>query len=205
MAPPEQPTTRRSILRGLALLAPALGLSQDRLLALGASVHQHLQSAALDPHRWRLFEVDQRDLLAALMDVILPETDSPSASQAGVVSFCDVLVSEWFPPPAREYFVQRLDEFAVSVAAERGMAFPQLGEAARVEVVAALEEEAFALRGDRGMSTAPAALHEQHFFDLLKWMTIFGFYTSEAGMTQERGYRIVPGRYRPDVPYDGVG
>ena len=42
-------------------------------------------------------------------------------------------------------------------------------------------------------------LHEQPFFDLVKWLTLFGYYTSEAGMKSELGYRIVPGRWDPCV------
>lgn len=189
----------------LAVAFPALGLSAERLQALGVGLHQEVRAARLDPERWRVFTVDQRELLTAFVDEILPATDTPSASEAGVVEFCDVLVAEWFPQPARAAFLTKLEEFAQTVVAEQGQPFQRLETAARVEILSALEDQAFAQRDGGRMSTSPANLHEQHLFDLVKWMTIFGFYTSEAGMKQERGYRVVPGRYRPDVPYDGIG
>ena len=34
-----------------------------------------------------------------------------------------------------------------------------------------------------------------HFFDTIKSLTLFGYYTSEIGMTEELGWRMIPGSY----------
>ncbi len=34
-----------------------------------------------------------------------------------------------------------------------------------------------------------------HFFDTIKELTLFGYYTSEIGMTEELGWRMLPGSF----------
>ncbi|REJ84583.1 MAG: gluconate 2-dehydrogenase subunit 3 family protein [Acidobacteria bacterium] len=202
----ETSPTRRRLLVLLAGAAPVLGLPGHELLAIGHRVHARAQvSARRSVDRWKVFGGAQRATLAALADTILPETDTPSASQAGVVEFIDLLVADWFPDDARADFLARLDGFERRIEEERGVAFAELDEDGRREVVAMAESEALEQRGGGSVRTAPTSLAGQHLFDLVKWMTVWGYYTSEEGMRQERGYRVVPGRYLPDVPYEGIG
>ena len=43
------------------------------------------------------------------------------------------------------------------------------------------------------------------FFEHIKQLTLAGYYTSEIGMTVERVYLPVPGRFDGAYPYDQVG
>ena len=58
-----------------------------------------------------------------------------------------------------------------------GTTFVEATEAQRIEVLAEMEAEA------------------PHFFDTIKSLTLFGYYTSEIGMTEELGWRMIPGSY----------
>ena len=42
-----------------------------------------------------------------------------------------------------------------------------------------------------------------HWFTLCKQLTLFGFFTSEAGASRVARYRPVPGPYKGVVPYKG--
>ena len=44
----------------------------------------------------------------------------------------------------------------------------------------------------------------ESFFNQIKQLTIFGYYTSEIGMTVERKYLPNPGRYDGAYPYNKV-
>jgi hypothetical protein len=47
----------------------------------------------------------------------------------------------------------------------------------------------------------------QPFFREMKWLTLFGYYTSEIGVTRELRQSIASGRYDPCAPVapDGAG
>ena len=69
-----------------------------------------------------------------------------------------------------------------------GTAFVEATEAQRTDVLAAMEAEAEALRmADE--DTPP------HFFAMIKELTLLGYYTSEIGMTEELGWRMIPGSF----------
>ncbi|MNG06530.1 hypothetical protein D3C84_897780 [compost metagenome] len=40
-----------------------------------------------------------------------------------------------------------------------------------------------------------------HYFTMIKQLTLFGFFTSEAGATQVLRYNPVPGKYEGCIPY----
>lgn len=62
---------------GLAALAPGSALAQNRY-------------AELDSQPWSFIDADEARFLASMADVLIPEDDAPSASQAGVVDFIDL-------------------------------------------------------------------------------------------------------------------
>ena len=43
------------------------------------------------------------------------------------------------------------------------------------------------------------------FIGMIKSMTIWGYYSSEIGATQELAYVHAAGTYRGDVPYEEIG
>src|SRR5712692_9036119 len=51
----------------------------------------------LNPH--------QNDTIVAMIDQIIPETDTPSASGARVNEFIDVILTEWANPEERQSFL----------------------------------------------------------------------------------------------------
>ncbi len=142
-----------------------------------------------------LFDDVVRLDIAALAETIIPETDTPGAREAGVGEFIEFMLQEWFPIEDRQRFVdgiQRLDEHCRSEFAVR---FADLAQEQQVTVVTALMEGGAESYDDGG----------SEFFEHAKQLTIFGYYTSEIGMTVERRYLPIPGRYDGAYPYADVG
>ena len=83
-------------------------------------------------------------------------------------------------------------------AQERGeQSFIELEMGVQVEILTQMEAEAEAWSGDGATETPP-------FFRTIKSLTLFGYYTSEVGATQE--LRVNPmGIYRADIPFDEIG
>jgi hypothetical protein len=168
---------RRGLLRLCVMAAAAYGL--------GAGGYQLTQAmadegtSALDNH--------QRKLVSVIADTILPDTDTPGAVKAGVPGFIDLMVSYWLDPAERSAFLSGLDAFAQDTIRARGTSFDMLLPAQRLDWLKTVQANAWSRRGK---GVAPS------FFLWIKRLTVFGYYTSETGATEELTYNLVPGEYQ---------
>lgn len=180
--------------------AVALPLLPEELFANPhlAHVHLHQQKPAGEPAPLTVLTEHQARTLSAIAERILPTTDTPGAGDAEIPGFVDRLLAGWLPDAARDHLLAQLDSFDAR-AREKGGPFVDLSDTEKDELLTEAQDEARAQRGERAFSRNVNRLHEQPFFDLVKWLTLFGYYTSEAGMKSELGYRIVPGRWDPCV------
>ncbi len=142
-----------------------------------------------------LFEEARRADVAALAETIIPETDTPGAREAGVGEFIEFMLQEWFSAEDRDRFVAGLEQLHDHCSAEHGSSFAELDTEQQIAVVTALMEGEVQRFDDGG----------QDFFEHAKQLTMFGYYTSEIGMTVERRYLPLPGRYDGANPYADVG
>lgn len=180
--------------------AAALPLLPEELFANPrlAHVHLHQQKPAGEPAPLTVLTEHQAGTLSAIAERILPTTDTPGAGDAEIPGFVDRLLAGWLPDAARDHLLAELDSFDAR-AKEKGGPFGDLSDTGKDELLTEAQDEALAQRDGRAFSRNVNRLHEQPFFDLVKWLTLFGYYTSEAGMKSELGYRIVPGRWDPCV------
>ncbi len=44
----------------------------------------------------------------------------------------------------------------------------------------------------------------EHIFQRLKYLTLYGYYTSEEGLGEELHFRIIPGEFKGCVPYEEI-
>lgn len=156
----------------------------------------------------RTLSLDQYDLVATLTDFIIPETDTPGARTAGVHTFIDEMLTDWYPAADRTRFLDGLDALDARARAAYDAVFRDCTADEQLELLAAMDREAFPDPETEPEKTA--ALRERMarrnppFFRTLKELTVTGYYTSEVGATQE--LRVMPmGAYRADVPYDEIG
>ncbi len=203
MLPPgDKPADRIPRRQALRVIggAAALPLLPEELFANAhlAHVHLHQQKPAGEPAPLTVLTEHQARTLSAIADRILPTTDTPGAGDAEIPGFVDRLLAGWLPDAARDHLLAELDSFDAR-AKEKGGPFVDLSDTGKDELLTEAQDEALAERDGRAFSRNVNRLHEQPFFDLVKWLTLFGYYTSEAGMKSELGYRIVPGRWDPCV------
>lgn len=176
---------RREWLGSLGLAVPALaGLSPDRLLAMGRQAHRRAE-APDSP-----FDAHQRATVDQISELIMPATDTPGARAAGVVGFIEVIVGEYYRDDERAAFLRGLADVDARCRALFATTFVACTEPQQVAVLTGMDAESRAM--PRG---AP-----QHIFARLKGLTLYGYYTSEIGYTQELLQTFMPGRYDGAAP-----
>lgn len=142
-----------------------------------------------------LFEAETVDFLGNVADTILPPTHSPGAREAGVGSFIPVMVRDCYTPEAQQVVLEGLHKLDAASSRAFSRNFQALHTAERTELLAEVDKEA---REYQRTKTADAI---DHYFHLLKQLTLLGYFTSELGATKALRYVQVPGRYDGDYPY----
>ena len=135
-----------------------------------------------------IFSDAQRALVDALVERIIPTTDTPGAMEAGVTDYIEMIVDEFYAPDEREGFLRDLQAADDHATDRHGAPFAGL-EPEQQDAIISLAER-------RQLDGA-----EDTFFDTVKQLTVTGYYTSEVGMTVERVYLPVPGRFDGAYPY----
>jgi len=177
---------RRELLRvlGASALLPALpDRSAERLGAAGRRVHARARSRGLqvlDPH--------QSETVATIAELIIPTTDTPGARAAQVHRFIDLLLAEWVTDDERASFLKGLADVDARARTAFGVDFLAATDAQRGTILTQLDAEAQPQHGAE-RDRRPA------FFQQLKWLTVFGYCTSEVGATAELHYEVIPGSY----------
>src|SRR5947209_4514945 len=179
-----------------------------RLLATGTALQ-------LAPSKWLVFSREARSLLAetrslrtltphqdatvkALADLIIPRTDTPAASEAGVSEFVDLVLTEWYDPSERAHFLDGLasvdaqsrtlfqKSFIDCSTEQKGKLLTELG-AKMVEG---------AVPGSRRRSVQRPAPPKANFYADFRRLALTAYYTSEAGATQALHYEVIPEQYQ---------
>jgi hypothetical protein len=171
---------RRAALQKLAwggLGAAAAPLWYESLGVLAHAHAAHRAPAAVAAADWtpKVLDAHQDALVAALSEMIIPETDTPGAKAALVDRFVDAVLDD-ADEGDRERFL-------------RGLAWidARSRELFGAEFLKATAEQQAALLTILG-SGRNTALEDQlgvEFFQAIKSLTITGYYTSEIGMKQE--------------------
>jgi len=185
---------RRDLLHLLGATAATgtlAGLPAQRLLAAGRRLHRRARRGGLqvlDPH--------QSDTVATIAELILPTTDTPGARAARVHEFVDTLLAHWSPDDERARFLAGLADVDARARAAFGADFLGATEAQRVTLLTQLDAEAQA----RAATPDP---RQQPFFRQMKFLTVFGYCTSEVGAKAELHYETIPGAYDGCGPFGG--
>lgn len=189
---------RREALGRLAAAAAGLpvlsALRPDELFALGERAHERIAQGreyapvTLDAHEF--------STVTTVSELILPETDTPGATSAGVNRFIDLIVGEWFDDAERTGFHAGLADLDARSRTAFGSDFVDGSAPQQTALLEQLDAEVVALR------ESDPERAEKLFFHQMKRLTLFGYYTSEPGMTHELNWIATPGAYRGCEPIE---
>lgn len=189
---------RRDLLRLLSAASVAPVLSPELCLLLrqaqpGAGYTLH----TLTPH--------QNETVIAMIDLIIPETDTPGAKAARVNEFMDVILTDWATEEERARILSGLDELDTQSKALYGKTFVDCRTLQQTTLLQALDDSIDWRHGPVPAKTEnpidnPFIQLKGEFFRSFKLMTIHGYYTSELGQTRELKLEIIPGAYQGCAP-----
>ena|SRR5437667_7075487 len=154
--------TRRDLLK----TAAAVALPAQRQ-------HPHTEAALVQiaPYKPKVLKPAQMEWVAKLVDLIIPRSDTPGASDAGVPVYIDRALSR--NASAKTRFIAGIAQLDAAAKKKFGSDFSKLDAAKQVELLTTISAEKSALG---------------RFFKLAKDLTIEGYYTSKPGLTVELGW-----------------
>lgn len=176
--------TRRHFISAATLVALAGAVPSSAAALLGH----------LDPHDAPTPQ--QRKLMRAVAELVIPTTDTPGAGTVGAGDFAIIALAHGLdgtrkPTEAAFQPFLRADKSLDHVRwleHQLGAKWLALPAARRHEQLAALDAAAY--KGDAAFAPWRA----------IKGLILTGYYTSEVGGSKELQYELVPGRFDPKVP-----
>lgn len=202
---------RKTFLNRLALGSTSLVLLPTTGLLQGCEYKPVLRTT--------LTEADL-PFLNTLAETILPATESsPGAKEANVGEYILLMYQDCMEEDGQLIFLDGLNELDNRSVKVFSGSFLHADETQRLSLLETIQTEAIAHNEE--LEAAEALLEEKtpigekfhnreskntekpkpHYFDMLKGLTISGYFTSEIGMTEAREYLPVPGKFEACIPY----
>ncbi|MEY4629680.1 MAG: hypothetical protein RLZZ595_2006 [Bacteroidota bacterium] len=138
---------------------------------------------------------DQIAFLDELAETIIPTTNTPGAKAAKVGAFMNVMVADCYEEKDQKIFVEGIGMIEASAKNMYTKGFMDLSADQRNSLLNQVNKELKAYN-DSKKDGDP-----NHYFGLMKQLTLLGYFTSEVGATQALRYVAVPGKYEGCIPY----
>ena len=179
-------TRRKAIRNAVLLLGGSISVAQiSPLISDVAAMSANYIPKFLGKHH---FQMNKR-----LVDLIIPESDTPGALTANVHQFIDVMLDGWAAADTQLRFLDNFNNIDRRSATMTGKTFANANRTQQIKLLEVLDKESFS---DNGTDI---------FFGEFKVLVVFGYYSSEEGASVELRYDRIPGGYRDCIPFSEVG
>ncbi len=178
---------RRQAIQNVALLLGGTIIGGNLFLAGGCK--------PATPTVEKLLTPEFQSLLAEMAETILPKTSTPGAKEAGVGEFIPVMVRDCYTPEQQKIFLEGLSTMEKLSKDTFGGSFEKITAEQRTELFVALDKEQKEYHKNKKKEDP------DHYFRMLKQLTLMGFFTSEVGATQALRYVAVPTRFDACIDY----
>jgi hypothetical protein len=142
-----------------------------------------------------LFDTDHVAFLNEVGETILPTTSTPGAKAANVGGFMAVMVRDCYEPKDQDIFLQGLSKIDDASNKKFSKKFMDLDAGQRTALLTDLDKE------QKDYSKTKKPKDPNHYFRMIKELTLLGYFTSEVGCKQALRYVPIPGRYDGCIPY----
>ena len=139
--------------------------------------------------------MDDIAFLDEVGETILPKTDTPGAKDAQVGQFMKVMVTDCYTPDDQKTFTDGIEKLNKASKDKYKDDFMAITAKQKNELLNSLDKEATAYAKNKKKEDP------NHYFTMMKQLTIWGYFTSEPGATKALRYVPVPGRYDGCIDY----
>ncbi|PSL24869.1 gluconate 2-dehydrogenase subunit 3 family protein [Chitinophaga ginsengisoli] len=180
---------RREAIRNVALL---LGT------AISASTLSALEGCnPKAPDNYALQASETKKILAEIAETIIPETSTPGAKAAEVDKFIVTMLNDCYKVEDQKIVLEGLKKIDEASEKQFKKSFVDLSDEQKNTVLTAIDKE----RVDYNKRENKKEGDPTHYFQILKELTLTGYFTSEPGATKALRYVAVPGKFEGCIPY----
>ena len=133
--------------------------------------------------------------LDEVAETILPATSTPGAKAAAVGPFMALMVTDTYDEKDQKIFRAGMTQLEDACKKANNTGFMTATPAQRLTLLEGVDKEA------KDYQDAKKGEDPNHYFRMVKELTMLGYFTSEIGCTQAQRYRESPGRFDPCLPY----
>ncbi|NIJ51658.1 gluconate 2-dehydrogenase subunit 3 family protein [Dyadobacter arcticus] len=133
-----------------------------------------------------LLAADQAKNLSAMVEAIIPKTDTPGAGELGVGDFVQKMVKDCYDKKAQATLSNGISNLDAQSNKKFGKSYADASKDQKLQLLQELEKSTDA--------------EQKAFFGMVKNLTIQGYMSSEYVMTNITHYEMVPARYHGCVP-----
>jgi len=138
---------------------------------------------------------DQIAFLDEVAETIIPTTSTPGAKAAKVGEFMQVMVTDCYEPKEQQIFSEGLVKLDTQCRSKYSKNFMEITPEQRTDLLNEINKEL------KVYNEGKKERDPNHYFAMLKQLTLLGYFTSEIGASQALRYVAVPGKYEGCVPY----
>jgi hypothetical protein len=185
---------RVAALTGLTLSAPLLS---------GLLVSCDRSTKTKEEKVTRVVSGKHRTMVEEIAERIIPKTTTPGAKEAKVPEFILLTLADCYPEQDQDTFFKGLDQLDADAKKAYNNSFLDLKAAEQTALLVQTEKDFNARKAQDKKAEEEAKKtgikHETprpEFFQVMKELTITGYFSSEPGATQALAYVQVPGSYQ---------
>jgi hypothetical protein len=180
---------RREALSSVALLLGGTIIGAEAFLSGCKTDEKKLGvSVALTP--------DDISFLDEVGETILPTTaSSPGAKETKIGDFMKTIVNDCYEDKDQKIFLDGMQKLDAASKAKNGKSFLDADAKQRHDLLVDLDKE------QKDYTSKKKPEDPAHYFRMMKELTLWGYFTSEAGATKALRYVAVPGKYEGCIPY----
>ena len=140
----------------------------------------------------KFFNQKQIGFLDIILEIILPETDSPGALSLNISKFVDIYISKNIRSEDQKYLLAMMDEFIKMILQSEN-----INSIEKVDNI--VIERYFSSHIDNGSMTANDGKNYSEICGLFREMAVRSYMITEYVMTNKLGYVPIPGYYDGNV------
>jgi hypothetical protein len=190
---------RRKALKTTGMMAGATLMAPSLL-----SILQSCKKEARLEWQPLFFEEGEARFISALVDTILPRTDTPGALDVKVDMFIDKVVANIYDEDGQKQMKDEIARFNADCQNDYGKVFAELAEDERIKVLQE-KEKASGRFSAEVWGTAVGHQEPVGFYKSLKSMALWAYFSTEEIGKNVLSYDPIPGNYKGCIPLADVG